>query len=168
MCMNAKQVEIIYVWLVTSVNTVYSVNEFTPFEHEDIPLFPNDLLSHWKLTNVKFVKHEHFIRNTIVILGRASLCSRNSLNSSCHRFHRMLETFWSRSMLRWWHHAISGDLSSAHSCCKSPVLPHPKSALGFRSGDWERVWGNFCFETCCIIMLEVAMRGGVNGGHEAM
>ena len=35
-----------------------------------------------------------------------------------------VKRFW--PMLTWLHHIISADLSAAHSCCRSGVLPHPK------------------------------------------
>ena len=61
----------------------------------------------------------HSIRNSILILVSASLCSKNSLNSSWHGFHKMLETFlWD-----------SRDFSDALSYCGSLVLPHPKGVL---------------------------------------
>lgn len=44
---------------------------------------------------------EHVIRNTILILGRFSLCSPNSLNSSWQAVHEMLETFLWDSASRW-------------------------------------------------------------------
>lgn len=72
---------------------------------------------------------EHFIRNTILILGRASLCSQNSLNASWHGSHKMLKTFVS---------LVSVDMIVSHnsyrflgtlSCCESPILPCLKCVL---------------------------------------
>ena len=65
-----------------------------------------------------FHKHtltEHFIRN--------------SLNFSCipQDVGNVSLRFW--SMLRRLHDIISADLSAVHSCCESPVLPHPKGGV---------------------------------------
>ncbi len=66
----------------------------------------------------------HFIRCTLLVPGWTPFCLQNCLNSSWHRFNKVLETFL-RDFGPYW----SADLSAAHSWCESPVPPHPKGAL---------------------------------------
>ena len=96
----------------------------------DRKIYPDFFLK-TKMYIISYTLTGHFIRNSILILGRASLCSQNSLSSSWPGFHKMLKTFLWDSVPCWHdlHHTISADLSDTHSSCESPFLPHPKGVL---------------------------------------
>ena len=109
---------------------------------------------------------EHFIRNAMLILGRASLYSPNSLSPSWSEFHKSLLTFW--SMFTW---------CITYSVQISPLnirafLPHPKgvlpdsdlvtwegrgSSLSSLPFLWNLFW-DICFVIQCVIMVEGANR----------
>ncbi len=76
----------------------------------------------------------HFIRYTLLVPDWILFCLQNCLNSSWHRFNKVLETVL-RDFGPYWHHAVAADLSAAHPWCESPVPPHPKGALL----DWDLV-----------------------------
>ncbi len=69
----------------------------------------------------------HFFRHTLLVPGWTLFCLQNCLNSSCHRFNEVLETFL-RDFGPYLHDSI-GYLSAAHPWYESPVPPHPKDAL---------------------------------------
>lgn len=48
-------------------------------------------LGKWQILKQCYTLMEHFIRSTIIILDRASLCIQNSLNCLCQLWHKMLE-----------------------------------------------------------------------------
>ena len=101
--------------------------------------------------------------STILILGNSVLRGMDPTGCWQHSF-KILHV----DMM---HHIISADLSAAHLCCKSPVLPHPTGVRLDSDVVWrplkyteltvmfmKPVWDDFCFVTWCIIMLEVAIR----------
>ena len=76
---------------------------------------------------VAFTLIEHFIRNTMLTMGRASHCSEHSL-SSCTSSWRLRFCF----MLKWSHQMIPRDLTDACSHYQSPVLPSYRC--------WIHIW----------------------------
>ena len=79
----------------------------------------------------KCYTHETFIRNTILILGRDSLCSQSNFSSFVvwfpQDFGNIPLRFW--SIFLWLHDIISADLSAAHSRCQSLILLNHKVIL---------------------------------------
>lgn len=96
---------------------IYIYISFTNFTlwFERLCLYFNSCPNYWLVWAMLNFLHllNTFLGGTIQILGRASLCSQNSLSSLWHGF-------WT---MTWIQHAIS--VSGALSCCKS-VLPHSK------------------------------------------
>ncbi len=90
------------------------------------------------LPNFIYTLTGHFIRYILLVPGWTPFFLQNCLNSSWHRFNKVLETFL-RDFGPYWHDSItvSADLikSAAHPWCESPVPPHPKGALL----DWDLV-----------------------------
>ncbi len=79
----------------------------------------------------------HFIRYTLLVTGLTPFCLQNCLNSSWHRFNKVLETF-----LRDFGHI---DMIASHSCCRfvgctsmmliSRSSTSQRCSIGLRSGD---------------------------------
>ncbi len=79
----------------------------------------------------------HFIRYTLLVPGWTPFCLQNCLNSSWHRFNKVLETF-----LRDFGHI---DMIVSHSCCRfvgctsmmwiSRSSTSQRCSIGLRSGD---------------------------------
>lgn len=69
---------------------------------------------------------------TLQVPGWTLFSLQNCLNSSWHRFIKMLETFL-RSFGQYWHDSITvtADLLTTRHVwwCKRPITPHPKGAL---------------------------------------
>ncbi len=77
----------------------------------------------------------HFIRYTLLVPGWTPFCLQNCLNSSWHRFNKLLETFL-RDFGPYWHDSITQLLQICRlHIHESLVPPHPKGALL----DWDLV-----------------------------
>ncbi len=79
----------------------------------------------------------HFIKYTLLVPDWTHFCLQNCLNSSWHRFKKVLETFL-RDFGPYWHESITRLLQICRlhiHGCESPVPPHPKDALL----DWDLV-----------------------------
>ena len=117
---------------------------------------------------------EHFIRNTILILGRASLCSQNSLNSLWHGFHKMMQTFlW--DSVPCWHDCMMQLLNlpfyhilKVFYWIQIRWLGRPLKNIELIVLFIKPVWDGFCIVTWCIVMLEVAIRRWEHYGPEGM
>ncbi len=99
----------------------------------------------WKIVSVSntclphciYTLTGHFIRYTFLVPGWTHFCLLNCLNSSWHRFNKVLETFL-RDFGPYWHDSITQLLQiyrlHIHDA-NLPVPTHPKAALL----DWDLV-----------------------------
>lgn len=98
-------------------------------------------------------------------LGPFCFQNLNSLNSSWHRFNKVLETVL-RDFSSLWHHRFSADLSTANTWWEFPVTPHNKGAIVLRPSDcggfMKPVWDNLTFVTCHVILLEAGIKRWVH------
>lgn len=83
---------------------------------------------------------KHFIRNSVIMLNRASLCSQNSEKI----FNAWISQDVGSISLKSWS-MIASQLttvvfSSTLSCWESPHGASQRSSSRFRSGDWEELW----------------------------
>lgn len=80
---------------------------------------------------------------TLQVPGWTLFSLQNCLNSSWHRFIKMLETFL-RSFGQYWHESITVTadlLTTRHGWwCKWPITPHPKGALLNELLAVEAIW----------------------------
>ncbi len=124
----------------------------------------------------------HFIRYTLFVPGWTPFCLQNCLNSSWHRFNKMLETFL-RDFGPYWHDSITQLLQI---CCRSMIRISRSTTsqscfIGLRScdcrGHLSKVNSLSCsrnmkddlsFVAWCIILLEVAIRRWVHCSHKGM
>ena len=137
----------------------------------------------WAITLCIFWrKCTSLVRNAILIQGRISLSSQNSLNSSWHGFHKMLKIlFWDSVPI--WHNCIMKFLQ----ICQLHILPffHIPKVFYWIQIRWLRrplknielilmfmkpLWDDFCSVTqlSCVIMLEVAIKRWVHCRDEGM
>ena len=64
---------------------------------------------------------QYFIRNTILILGKALICSQNSLVALISH-----DAFENRLLVDMLASHYFAHLSAVQSCDESPILPHPQ------------------------------------------
>ncbi len=91
----------------------------------------------WK--NCVILPTGHFIRYTLLVPGWTHFCLQNCLNSSWHRFNKVLETFLRKQIL------VHIDMISSRSCCRfvcctsmmriSRSTTSQRCSIGLRSGD---------------------------------
>lgn len=80
------------------------------------------------------------------LLGWVLICFQNSLSSSWHGFHKMLETLWDSGPCCHDHTSCRLFLV-ALLCCKSPVIPHLKGFL--LNSELVFAKANKKHSTCC-------------------
>ena len=95
------------------------------------------------------------------LLGSSSLCSQNNLGSLSHgsvstRCRKLPSDILLHDDITY---IIFVHLSSAHSCCWSFVLPHPKDYTDFRSGGCGGSWTHFDTFTLWHYQLKEIVRG---------
>ncbi len=102
----------------------------------------------------------HFIRYILLVPGWTPFCLQNCLNSSWHKFNKVLETF-----LR---DLVHNDMIASRSCCRfvgctsmmriSRSTTSQRCSIGFRSGDCHRP-AQFSLNSICainsVILLEM-------------
>ncbi len=128
----------------------------------------------------------HFIRYTLLVLGWTPFCLQNCLNSSWHRFNKVLETFL-RDFGPYWHDSITQLLQICrlhnqyiYGTGISRSTTSQRCSIGLRSGDCgdhlskvnslskKPVWDDLSFVTWCIILLEVVIRRWEHCSHKGM
>ncbi len=121
----------------------------------------------------------HFIRNTLLVPDWTPFCLQNCLNSSWHRFNKVLETFL-RDFGPYWHDSITQLLQICRQHIYDANLPFhhiPKCSIVLRYSDCGGHLSKVNSLSCsrnqsemiwCIILLEVAIRRWVHCSHKGM
>ncbi len=125
----------------------------------------------------------HFIRDTLLVPGWTPFCLQNCLNSSWHRFNKVLETFL-RGSAPYWHDSITQLLQIRRLHIHDANLPfqHIPKMLYWTEIWWlwrleyseltvmfkKPVWDDLSFVTRRVTLMKVAIRRWVHCGHKGM